>query len=302
MLPEGTTFVSATGGGEETEAGSGIVVWSVPAANGVLPGQTQSVSLTVRVDNLEAAPFTNTAEISADAGVDEDSTPDAVLIDDDNVDDITDVAELDTDTDSNDPDEDDHDIAVWDPSYDLALANLLTDVDPTGEATQLTYEITIKNQSDLASRGFSVTDRLARGTTFVSATEGGEETEEGSGVIEWTFDAEAGLLPNATKTLTVVVQVADESLAPFINTAEISADAGVDDDSTPNADLDDDNLVDITDVAALETDTDSNEPDEDDHDIASWTPAYDLALANLLGGFSEDGQQITYEITVANQG
>ena len=139
---------------------------------------------------------------------------------------------------------------------------MLGEISETGE--NITYAITVANQGDLFSGDFAITDVLAPGTTFVSASAGGVETEPGSGVVEWSITE--SLAPGATTTVTLTVAIDDATEAPFVNTAEISVDIGADDDSTPDATLvgeGSDNLVDITDVAELATDTNTNTPDED---------------------------------------
>gem|GEM_PF-3464392 len=304
QLAAGTRFVSATDGGAELAKGSGVVQWTFDGVdeNNLAPGASRTVTLVVNVGDLSAAPFTAISEISLDSGDDDDSTPDATL-DNDNLVDITDVASLDTDTNSNDPDEDDHDVASWNPDYDLALAALLVDTEVTRADTTLTYEITVRNQGDVVSGSFVVTNLLPEGTSFVSASNEGAETAPDSGLVEWTVEAAEGVRPGESRTFTLVAEVDDLSATPFTNAAEISADTGVDDDSTPNAIFDDDNLVDVLTIDGLEVDAGSNDPDEDDHDIALWAP-YDLGLGNEVVAVDSAvaPTKATYEITVQNRG
>jgi uncharacterized repeat protein (TIGR01451 family) len=157
------------------------------------------------------------------------------------------------------------------PEYDLALAKTLEDYDPaTREAT---YEVTVRNQGEVTSGEFTVTDELPSGMSFVSADAGATES---GGVVTWTVPAANELDPDGTVTLSFVAEVDDVNAGPFTNTAEITTDSGDDDDSTIDGDLGNDALVDITDPADLATDTDVDTPDEDDHDIAVLELGYSL--------------------------
>jgi uncharacterized repeat protein (TIGR01451 family) len=157
------------------------------------------------------------------------------------------------------------------PEYDLALAKTLEDYDPA--TRDATYEVIVRNQGEVASGEFTVTDELPSGMSFVSADTGGTES---GGVVTWTVPAASELDPDETVTLSFVAHVDDVNAGPFTNTAEITADSGDDDDSTIDGDLGNDALVDITDPADLATDTDVDTPDEDDHDIAVLELGYSL--------------------------
>ncbi|MEM9714761.1 MAG: SdrD B-like domain-containing protein, partial [Actinomycetota bacterium] len=188
-----------------------------------------------------------------------------------------------------------------DPSYDLALAKVLTSYDAA--TRQAVFSTTVRNQGGLDSGAFSVTDTLPAGLSFVSADNGGVETAPG--IVRWDVPVGAQLAFGETITLSTTVRVDDASLAPFTNTSEISADSGDDDDSTPDVDTTNDAIVDATDLTALTVDAATPTPDEDDHDIAVLALDFDLALAKTLQAAPAElapGSDVTFEITVTNQG
>ncbi|MEM9037626.1 MAG: SdrD B-like domain-containing protein [Actinomycetota bacterium] len=188
-----------------------------------------------------------------------------------------------------------------DPSYDLALAKVLTSYDPS--TRQATFTTTVRNQGGLDSGAFTVEDRLPAGLSFVSADNGGAEVS--GGVVRWDVPAGSQLAFGETLDLTLVARVDDASLAPFTNTSEITADSGDDDDSTPDTDTANDNLVDITDASDLANDPGTNTPDEDDHDIAVLDLDFDLALSQTLTDAPADlgpGSDVGFEIKLTNQG
>ncbi|MEZ5340752.1 MAG: hypothetical protein R2706_04685 [Acidimicrobiales bacterium] len=152
--------------------------------------------------------------------------------------------------------------------YDLALANVVG----SATDTSITYNITVCNQGDVDSGAFTVTDQLAPGTTFTSATPG--SAVAANDIVTWDIPASSSLAPGACQTLslTVAVDPAVATTASCINTAEISSDSGDDVDSTPDADLSGDALVDILDATGLAT-AGAVSGDEDDHDIAPCTVA-----------------------------
>ena len=148
------------------------------------------------------------------------------------------------------------------PSYDLALAKVLRGY--ASETSIATYDITVRSQGSEPSGAFTVTDDLPAGLSFVSATAGGTASGQ---TVTWSIPASEQLAADASTTLILTARVDDPSAAPFINTAEISSDSGDDDDSTPDNDLANDALVDITDPSVLATDSAATD-DEDDHDVA----------------------------------
>lgn len=195
---------------------------------------------------------------------------------------------------------------VGEPRYDLALAEVVSDTSIDREGRLVEFTITVANQGGAASGAFSVTSELDPATEFVSATDRGVEVREG--VVEWSLPESASLEPGETRDLAITVRITDSDVSRIINTSEISSDSGDDSDSTPDAiitGVGSDNLVDITNVADLATDTGSNDPDEDDHDVAEARFDYDLALVKVVGSRSDrlvEGGTVTFDLSVTNQG
>ena len=191
--------------------------------------------------------------------------------------------------------------------YDLALAKT---VDTTNVLTNDTvvYTIVVKNEGDVPSGAFSVTDHLPDGVSLVGNASPAQTTNSG-GVIVWTNLP--SLAAGATRTITFTAQVEDYTKKPYRNFAEISADSSAlvhtggvltptsDSDSTPDANPANDNtnygpvgspdpLADNANITEAGSNAYPNPGDdahdgEDDADIADFTPVpvYDLALAKV---------------------
>lgn len=69
----------------------------------------------------------------------------------------------------------------------------------------ITYDIVYVNATGSIA-DLTITDTLGTGLAFVSATQGGAETEPGSGVIVWTL---SGIAQNATGTVSITVRVTE---------------------------------------------------------------------------------------------
>jgi len=197
-----------------------------------------------QVDDATIGEYINKAEISEDSSedygtTDEDSTPDAD-VDNDPV-----VNHNDPSLDDPTGDEDDNDIEeiMLGVEYDLALIKTLSAGQSAiaGQGDNVSYDITISNQGNVESLTYSVSDQIPAGMSFVSATDGGSEA---GGLVTWAnLD---NLPPGTTKTLTIVLQVADVSQGAFRNWAEISDDSAseyntTDNDSTPDSNVGNDN-------------------------------------------------------------
>jgi uncharacterized repeat protein (TIGR01451 family) len=110
--------------------------------------------------------------------------------------------------------------------------------------------------------------------TFTVATEGGAVTgpTSGTGALGTTVNLPAG----ASVTFTFTVQVSSSATGTLDNTATVSTPAGV---------------------------TDTNPANNTATDVDTLTPQADLALTKTAGpGPFSVGQQITYTLTVSNQG
>jgi len=149
--------------------------------------------------------------------------------------------------------------------------------------------------------------------SFVSASDGGTEA---GGVVTWNL---ANIAVGGTKTITITLQVDDVTQGDFRNWAEISNDSAsdfstTDEDSTPNANVGDDNTAGTgtapDDLVVNHNDITLDEPanDEDDNDFEDVQAEvkYDLALIKELGASQATsvqlGDVVVYDITIANQG
>ena len=335
-IPDGVQIVGLDGAVDNND---GTVTWTIAD---IAPGASLTRTLTVRVSDVTKRPFRNIAEISADSAdyydvtvgnvidvEDDDSTPDLDRTDDglygpvlaagpiDNLDpNAIGGAGAGADT------EDDADIADVDVPvlYDLAMVKVgPATITPAGTAT---FTISIANQGNVPSGPYSVTDHLPAGLEAIAASNGGDLSAPTTQVV-WTNLP--SLAPGATTAVTVEVRVVDLDRRPFTNVAEITADSATayrapavpdgpgrpatpavdvtDDDSSPNADPDDDVVVDQTSLPIGQ----HNDPlaDEDDHDVAvlDVDVVYDLALVKTVAAptIAFDGIA-TFTITVVNQG
>ena len=258
-----------------------------------------------------AAPgdFVNWAEISADDGVDIDSTPDADQTNDNQP--AGPGAPTDDVTDNTAGDEDDHDPAPISVGiYDLALTKVYTS-DTAGDATDgvitpgadVTFTITVENQGSIDATTFDVTDYIPAGFVLNDPA----WTDNGT-----TATITGGPLAAGASTDFEITMTADGvSTGEFANWAEISSDDGSDVDSTPDANQGNDNQP-AGPGAPTDDVTDNTAGDEDDHDVAGVTvDIFDLALTKVYtsdtfgttnDGIIELGADVVFTITVENQG
>lgn len=121
--------------------------------------------------------------------------------------------------------------------YDLAVATSWVRSDDV--LGVLAFETVVNNQGSEPSGAFEFVNRFPFGTTLVAASRGSERTGPGGSVLRWTVGEDRQLMPGESRTYTVLVHVDDDSQSPFVNSVQIMADSGDDDDSEPgNADLD----------------------------------------------------------------
>ncbi len=308
VIPAGMSFVSASDFGSFN---GGSVTWA--NLSNLDPGQTKVLTITLQMEDPTLGDsYSNFAEISDDSSedygvTDEDSTPDTDSTNDPTVD------HNDPTVDSVPGDEDDSDFEnitpiIPAPVYDLALVKTLAEGQSTALAAgdQVTYNITVTNQGDVASNSYTVIDQIPDGMSFVSASDFGVLS---GNVVTW--DKLSSIDPGQTKMLTITLQMDDTSLDSYRNWAEISddsaADYGVtDEDSTPDAILTNDPIINHNDLTADNVAGDEDDNDYEDVSPIQPTPVYDLALIKVLanGQASEigTGDQVTYNIIVTNQG
>ena len=269
-LPAGTAFVSASDGGV-TGSGESVVTWTLSS----LPaGESRIVTVVVRPVDLTKRPYRNVAEITQDSAAIY-STPTVTVSDADSVpgDVGTSAADNTVVTEAGvggDTGFDDEDIAVFDVPvvYDLALVKIVTPGQLYKLGGAINYTIEVKNQGTVPSGLVSVQDVIPTGMSFLTASDGGVVI---AGAVFWT-DVPS-IAPGAIKVLSLQLRLDDLTQPGYRNVAEITADGSssystptvvvTDKDSTPDANPNNDPVIDNDDV-----NVDSIPGDEDDHDIA----------------------------------
>ncbi len=320
-MPAGMGYVADSCAGAPCSMSAGLLTWTVPD----LPaGQAVVLSYSTTIVDTTKSPYRNWAEISAHSAsdygldtVDADSTPDgdtgrdATLPNDAYV--GATVADLASDAVAGDEDDNDDATVSLDVDYDLALVKTAA-VATIAPDEQATFIIRVRNQGNVNSRGFTVTDRLPTGMSFVSADNGGAFAD---GLVTWTFPDAAGLGPDGEIDLRVTVAIDDLTQRPFRNWAEISgnsaADYGagnVDGDSTSDLTtgvddtLPNDAYQPIAELSSLATnDTVAGDEDDNDDAVVDVAIEYDLALIKTAAAARvAPGGAVEFTITLANQG
>ena len=272
--------------------------WSGPAAGPVTnsiaqvqPMTCETIDIILTIDaSYMGTSLINNAEISSDNGDDIDSTPG----DNSQPDDLADDNDL-AETDGGD-DEDPEEIMVV-QVYDLALIKVETSSGPYAAGDDVTYQISVCNQGSLNSGAVTVTDNIPAGMTL-SATDPNNWSGPAAGPVTNSI---AQILPMTCETIDIELTI-DASFmgTSLINNAEISSDNGDDIDSTPG---DNSQPNDLADNDALDEDAIDRGDDEDPEEIIV-AQTYDLALTKkeTSAGPYGPGDDVTYMITVCNQG
>jgi uncharacterized repeat protein (TIGR01451 family) len=198
LLPTGLTFVSSnpsTGTYNQTTG-----VWTVASLN-----SAANATLTITATPTTSGAKVNTAEITAAEQFDSDSTPGNRA-----------TAPSEDDTAS---------VTVTPNATDLALTKTIDDSSPE-IGQNVTFTVTVSNQSAVNATNVVVTDLLPAGFTFVSSTPSQGTYVSGTGV--WTVGA---ISANGSATLTIVATV--NSNGNRTNTASITSLDQFDTDSTP---------------------------------------------------------------------
>ena len=150
--------------------------------------------------------------------------------------------------------------------YDLALIKLLNGNTTVAPGDDATFTISVRNQGNIESGAFTITETLPTGLT-ISPTET-QWTEVNNNIYTHQVAQTDSLQPGETYTITFTATVQTGAQGLLVNNAEISNDSGTDEDSTPDQEADDP-TIDRTDPNELDIDTETG--DEDDHDIAVIT-------------------------------
>jgi len=232
-----------------------------------------------------------------DPPTDVDSTPDA--------DGSNDGPSEDNDTDNTNGDEDDHDPAelILEQTFDLALTKVISPAQafPVSLGDDVTFTIEVCNQGTIDAYNVDVVDYLPADLTLNDP--------------DWILDANGNpfitlagpITPGACEavdlTATIVNLPASGVIENFSEIADAEDEDGnhpPDEDSTPDDDPGNDGPV-------TDNDTDNTDGDEDDHDPASFpVEIFDLALDKAISSTQalpvEPGDNVTFTITVINQG
>jgi uncharacterized repeat protein (TIGR01451 family) len=196
LLPSGYAFVSSSPSQGAYASGTGI--WTVGA---VAAGGAATLNLTATVN--PAGVYNNTAEVTAAAQSDADSTPA-----------------------NGNPAEDDYDAQTTVPSAaaDLSLTQGVSNPAPN-VGSSIIFTLTVSNAGPSAASGVVVADLIPSGYTYVS-DDGGGAYNSGSGV--WTVGAIAA---GGSSALNITVTVGAGGV--YSNVAEVTAANEADPDSTP---------------------------------------------------------------------
>ena len=222
-------------------------VWTVPS---LASGASTALTIVATVD--ATGTITNTAEVTAVDQADPNSRPD-----------------------NNAPAEDDQDDAAITvpPTVDLELTKTVDDPN-AGVGDTVQYIVTLTNQGPDTATNIDVTDVLPAGLTVTNVTPSGTTTWAAP---LWEI---ASLASGASETLTIDAIVS--GTGTITNTAEVTAQDQVDQDSTPN------NAV----------------PGEDDQDSATISSlAADLSLTKTVDDATPNvGDTVTFTVTLTNNG
>ena len=289
---------------------------TLSSANGGLPAgglppsafTTVDIILDVAANAPQGQDLVNWAEISADDGMDGDSTPD--------IDQTNDVFGGDNDTNNTGGDEDDHDPAeVTVATFDLALVKELA----PGQSAMVTvgalvdFRIIVENQGSIAADNIEIVDYIPSCLSLADPDWTGTNPAFYTMSVAGGDLPAGGLLPGQTAfvDITLMVDAAATLGCDLVNFAEIASTT--DDNGNPIPDMDSSPDSDPTnDTFGGDNITDNTGGDEDDHDQAEVTLdlMYDLALTKVFADFidfnnSGDISQeddVIFMITVFNQG
>ncbi|TWT83493.1 Translocon-associated protein beta (TRAPB) [Planctomycetes bacterium CA13] len=245
LLPANLDFVNAIPSVGDYNATTGR--WTIAT----IPAD-ESVTLAIEATAQSTDLLTNTAEIIAADQFDPDSTPNNhVLVEDDQA-----------------------EVAVQAQQIDLSLTKAIDD-DLPNLGQEVTFTIIVNNGGPSHATEVFVTDQLPAGVTYVSSSPGQGSFNTTTGV--WNVGA---IRSEESATMTIVGRV--DSLGSYTNTAQVTAAAQVDSDSTPANDL---------------------ESEDDQASVSFRVPVADLSLVKNVNNPSPNvGETVTFRIELTNDG
>ena len=315
-IPEGLSLADANWSDID---GDGTAEMLTPIAN-IPAGSSEVVSISFTIDSdFQGTSIINFAEISfaTDTNGSGVNTPDA----DSNADDTQDdFVGGDNETGNNGGDEDDHDpaeIAV-EQTFDLALINTLSAGTPGSftPGSTVTFDMTVSNQGTVDAYDIDVTNYIPAGLTLADPN----WTIVGGNAVLLN---EIPYLASGDDAVVSITYVIDESFQgnTITNWAEISFATDTDGGTTNTTDVDSEadgvNFNQTGETNDLADDNINNQNgnaggDEDDHDPVqiSVDQVFDLALSKAYSSFIDNdnngaispGDDVTFSITVFNQG
>jgi len=278
-------------------------------SNPLLPGQTVSRLLRLRAKAAVAANHLNYAEIAEAYGLDglavkdADSTPNRIKSDD-----AGGVANSDTDNyidGDGTTDEDDHDPAM--PKlFDLAVRVMLDTDRPYFIDEVVKFDVTVYNQGNTDASSYALTQYADAGLLFDTDLSTGWEPVGGYPTLTVNEVLEAGASREHCIYYKVGSEIEQGELMSFVEISRsipVGETASFDFDSTPDA-------IENNDNGAQPYSANDNflmgngDADEDDHDVVLVrSTVLDLALTKSVTKQTvRRGEQVTFDITIYNQG
>jgi uncharacterized repeat protein (TIGR01451 family) len=215
VLPSGTTFVSAS----STDCGynSGTRTVTCSHTGNIIKNGSVNYTITLHVSPDRTGNLVNTAQITTSAPTDPVSTNNSAT---------------DTDTQSS--------------RADLGVTK------SDGSATyapgaDVTYTIGVTNHGPSDNTGFTLTDAIPSGTTFVSASAG---CANASGTVTCTS---TGLAYNASTSWTITIHVPSSFTGNLVNTTQIATNNTTDPNASNNSATDTDTQASVADLQVTKT-------------------------------------------------
>ena len=256
LLPAGLTYASDDGGGSYA---SGTGVWIVGTLNAAA---TATLRITAQVTSASINGVTNTAEITASDLPDPNSTP----------------------NNHNAAEDDQKSVTVNARDADLSLTKVVNNATPNiGES--VIFTVGISNAGHDVATSVQVSDVLPAGLQFVSASASQGSYDSNTGV--WNV----GPVSVGSNTATLTITAAATTVGPKTNTAEVTASAVFDPDSTPNNhNAAEDDQKSVT-VSPLQADLSITKTDSPDPMAAGSNVTYTIIVTN-------NGPNVAQPVTV----